>query len=168
MNELGDSIEICLENKAFFGALFIALTIPDICVSIKEGKRGLGEKYIQWFNENMPTYASRGIPGKICWAFRCAALHQGTDDVTTQDEKYFKDVFDKFVVLTEKSSSHFGYLGGNYNKGVIQPRKMIINIHTFCKDIIEAAKLYISQNKLDDTNLIKFKEHYDDGFISIH
>lgn len=138
------------------------LTIPDICLSIKIGKH-IGTKYEEWFNENMPKYKGY-MSGRDCYAFRCAVLHEGKNDVLSQQKK---DIIDKFEILSNQESSHLIYMGGNTYNGVMQDTKLILNLHTFCNDIIDSAKKFIEKNNLEVNNLIEIRKEYDDGYISI-
>ena len=54
MKAIVNSITKALESKNYFGALFMALTIPDICASIEnpEGKNK-GFLYKKWFHDNL-------------------------------------------------------------------------------------------------------------------
>jgi len=163
MDHLFREIEKSLSDGNFYAALFMILTVPDICLSVKMGKH-YGEDYEKWFNENMPFNYNKFMSGKDCYAFRCAVLHEGTDSVLKQSKK---DIIDKFEILSKKESSHLTYMEGNSYNGVIQPTKLVLNLHTFCNDLINSAGKFIKANNLKIDNLIEIKEKYNDGFISI-
>lgn len=163
MDYFFEEIKKSLYDGNFYAALFMSLTIPSICLSIKMGKN-VGTDYENWFNENMPISYNKFMSGKDCWAFRCAILHEGTDDVQGQPKK---DLIDKFEILSKKESSHLSYMGGNNYNGVIQPKKLVLNLHIFCNDLIESAEKFIVTNNLKVDNLVEIKEGYNDDFISI-
>ncbi len=108
MEHVFNEIEKTLKEGNFYAALFMILTVPDICLFVKIGKH-LSTDYEKWFNENMPSEYNKFMSGKDCYAFRCAILHQGTDNVLGQSKK---DVIDKFEILSKKESSHLIYMGG--------------------------------------------------------
>lgn len=139
------------------------LTVPDICLSIKMGKH-TGADYEEWFDKNIPIKYKSFMSGKDCFVFRCAILHEGKSDVLAQSKK---DIIDKFEILSEEKSSHLIYMGGNKYNGVAQPTKLILNLHIFCKDLIDSAKNFIRKNKLRIDNLVEIKEFYNDGFINV-
>jgi hypothetical protein len=58
-------------------------------------------------------------------------------------------------------------MGGNVYNGVLQPTKLILNLHIFCNDLVDSAKNFIEKNNLEVDNLIEIKQEYNDGFISI-
>lgn len=86
-------IKIAYNNKAYFSALALTLTIPDICGKIQyKNNSNLKdrEKYIKWFDEWIKEYFEIPKPknemfedfdvlaksdGEVCCALRCAYLH---------------------------------------------------------------------------------------------
>lgn len=48
-----NSLEKCIEDQNWYGALFIALTLPDICAKIEYPleKKSSAKRYINWFNK---------------------------------------------------------------------------------------------------------------------
>lgn len=162
MDYLFKEIKKTLSDENFYAALFMILTVPDICLSIKMGKH-VGADYERWFDKNMPQYKGY-MSGKDCYAFRCAILHEGKSDVLNQSKK---DIIDKFEILSKKESSHLIYMRGNTYNGVIQATKLILNLHTFCNDLINSAEKFIEENNLEVNNLVEIKQEYGDSFISI-
>ncbi len=163
MDHLFREIEKSLSDGNFYAALFMILTVPDICLSVKMGKH-CGADYEKWFDKNISADYNKFMSGKDCYAFRCAILHEGTDSVLKQSKK---DIIDKFEILSKKESAHLIYMGGNTYNGVIQPTKLVLNLHAFCNDLINSAEKFIKENNLKVNNLIEIKERYSDGFISI-
>lgn len=54
MKAIIDSIFKSLDAQNYFGALFMALTIPDICASVENpGNKKRGVRYRKWFEENL-------------------------------------------------------------------------------------------------------------------
>ncbi len=80
MKHLFKEIEKSLNEENYYAALFMILTVPNICLSVKMNKH-LGINYINWFNENMPPKYIEYMSSKDCYALRCAILHEGTDSV---------------------------------------------------------------------------------------
>lgn len=78
MDRFKISIQKSLENQNWFSALFLSLTIPDICGAIENpptGKRGeVSQRYCDWFNrflkkkynpENLYELVSVRSPGVL-------------------------------------------------------------------------------------------------------
>lgn len=164
METLFSEIENSLKSGNYYAALFMILAIPDICVSLRDGKT-MGDKYIDWFEKELPSVYRAHMSGNDCYAFRCAVLHQGRNEILDHHTK--KGSIDKFIILSPLTASHLGSLGGIYYNGVLQPTKTILNIHNFAKDMIVAARNFIVNNKLSEKNIIKIETYYDDGIIRI-
>ncbi|HHS9530466.1 TPA: hypothetical protein ACTW0H_001333 [Raoultella ornithinolytica] len=57
MHQLLSSIELSLEKGNWFGALFIAISLPDICGATEDVVKGNGARYKEWFNRYLkPRY----------------------------------------------------------------------------------------------------------------
>lgn len=50
MQSFIDSIKQSIASQNWFGALFIALALPDICSALETPNRPVGERYKDWFN----------------------------------------------------------------------------------------------------------------------
>lgn len=62
MNQLLLSIEESLAKENWFGALFIAISLPDICGATENAVQGNGDRYRDWFNRYLkPRYDSENI-----------------------------------------------------------------------------------------------------------
>ena len=48
MQKIIDSVYSSLKNENLYAALFVSLTLPDICSALKHGKTS-GQKYADWF-----------------------------------------------------------------------------------------------------------------------
>ena len=95
MKNIIDSIYKALENENWSAALFVSLTLPDICVALQYGKTS-GKKYSDWFENNLSQYKGF-LSGNDCYALRCALLHQGKNDVTDQK---MNEVLEFYVFLS--------------------------------------------------------------------
>jgi hypothetical protein len=93
MRHLTAAVRQSVAGENWYGALAMALTLPDICASSEsaDGKTN-GKRYAWWFDRfllSTYTAAVGGQPytfltGDDCYALRCAFLHQGDFDVTDQ------------------------------------------------------------------------------------
>jgi hypothetical protein len=52
MQNFIEALEKCMETENWYGALFIALTLPDICAKIEypDEKKSSAKRYTQWFD----------------------------------------------------------------------------------------------------------------------
>ncbi len=99
MDELIKAIELSLQNENYWGALYLAVNIPDIC-----GKFEFPNEYhySRWFEANMPEsyWVNRDsvvyLSGQDAFAIRCNLLHDMSTDLarsrvkdTLADRFYF-------------------------------------------------------------------------------
>ena len=153
MERFTGSILKSVEVGNLYGALFMSLTMPDICARLSsENDKTNGKKYGSWFNEFMgPKYSifrphsgqtDIFMSGDSCYALRCAMLHQGEADLTGQRVK---------SILT---SIHFttGSTHCNRINGVLQ-----LDVATFCTDMCEAVSTWYEKFKKSDTSAEKLE-----------
>lgn len=143
MNRFTESIEESIKNKNWYSALYLALTLPDICARLEsENGKTNKAKYIMWYDKYMlgkytlqvggrkePTVF---LSGPDCYALRCSALHEGGADITTQ---HCREVLEKI---------HFTDIGSHCNRvmNILQ-----LDIATFCKDICNSVEEWEVQFK---------------------
>jgi len=85
MENIINSARESIKTGNYYGALFIALTLPDICSALGNGTTN-GDLYAKWFEDNLLQY-KRFCSGNDCYALRCALLHQGKDNITEQKKR---------------------------------------------------------------------------------
>jgi hypothetical protein len=134
MDRFVASIRKNIETENWYAALFIALTMPDIC-----GKMAYpdieysGPRYKKWFDGNLADINKTDIMGTEvvfltatdCWALRCSLLHQGTDDITEQKAQ---DIISKFEFTT-------------MNMHRIKINNILtLNVAKFCEEICQCVE----------------------------
>ncbi|WP_230350880.1 hypothetical protein [Lelliottia sp. WAP21] len=76
MQQLLSGIDDCLSKKNWVGALFIAISLPDICGATEDKIKGNGARYKDWFNrylkprynaDNMYDYLSLTSPAMLLY-----------------------------------------------------------------------------------------------------
>jgi len=146
MKRFTSAIEKSVSSQNWYAALFMSLTMPDICSRLEaENDKTNGKKYACWFEKYLGGKYSSVHPitkeklifmsGDACYALRCAMLHQGEADLTGQRVK---------SVL---SSIHFTTTAGHCNRinDVLQ-----LDVSHFCKDICEAVNYWFLEFKKRD------------------
>ena len=87
------ALEENINNENWYGAIFIALTLPDICGKIEYPNLNSSQKrYSAWFDKYLGSMYSKNVggsehnflSGSDCYALRCALLHEGSEDITEQ------------------------------------------------------------------------------------
>ena len=113
-----NEIDSCLKKDLMFPALFMALSLPDLCGKTKwvelSKNSGCHERYARWFNEyvdyelNPLKYhfpdsgESISFGAEECYKLRCSLLHAGETDIGEEID------VDSFYIETLSTT-----LGGN-------------------------------------------------------
>ena len=135
MLKIIESVISSLEKRNYYAALFVSLTLPDICSALENGKTS-GSKYASWFNTHLSQYNGY-LSGNDCYALRCALLHQGKDDITDQK---MQEVLEHYVFLT--SGAHCNLI----KDCIIDDEKVSflqLNVQKFCEDICKAVEKWL-------------------------
>jgi hypothetical protein len=152
MQKIINSIYDALENKNWYVALFVTLTLPDICAALEYGESS-GSRYADWFEANVPRYKGF-ISGNDCYALRCALLHQGKDNTLEQKKR---EMLEHYVFLTD-SNSHCTLFENCIFNGV-EKSFLQLNVQIFCKDLCACVETWLAsmstssdiQSRLKDT-----------------
>lgn len=157
------SIIKALESENYFGALFMALTIPDICASIDNpNEKGLGVRYKKWFQDNLK---GKYYPDSMLELFENnkPELAQQLQDYEREKLKAqpvgniaFTDTMCwklRCSVLhagsTDAGSYSFHLTNGDSHQNVING-VLQISVVRFCQDICSAFDLWCEKNKSDE------------------
>jgi hypothetical protein len=149
MKNLLYALKRCVHDRNWYGAITIALTLPDICGSIDSpGKNNSEKRSVAWFDRyvghaymiEVNGVKAVFMTGRDCYALRCAALHQGTFDVSDQRAR---DVVDRFIL-------HHSELMPIHK--VRLDKKLVVDITTFCLDIAAGVEAWEAEVMLDDDN----------------
>jgi len=118
--------------------------LPDICGKIEFPKKPTNKRYSEWFNKYVLHKYAFGdcykecdtifLSGNDCYALRCALLHEGHQDLRTQNasEKLQKI---NFVVPNSKINHH----KINFSNIEFQ-----LEVDKFCMDICAGAEKWLS------------------------
>lgn len=150
MQNIIDSVRQAVKDRNFYAALFVFLTLPDICVTLESGKTK-GIKYAEWFEKNLPQYAGY-LSGNDCYALRCSLLHQGRDNITEQKAR---EVLEHYVFLT--SGSHCNLVKDCFFDGV-KKSFLQLNVQSFCNDICIAVEAWLGKVTIDPIIAERIKE----------
>jgi hypothetical protein len=135
MRRFTDAVRKSLASQNWYSAVYMALTLPDICARIEsdDGKTSR-DKYVAWFDRYLrhkyerPSGISRAgytfLTGNDCYALRCALLHEGGSDITSQR---CREVLDRF---------HF-VVGGAHCSTI--DSLLQLDVSVFCGDICDSV-----------------------------
>lgn len=136
MQKIINSVYKALDNQNWHAALFVSLTLPDICAALEYEKTS-GKGYSKWVEENLTQYKGF-LSGNDCYALRCALLHQGKDDVSDQKKQ---EVLEHYVFLTKGAHCNLfkDCVFNGEKKSFLQ-----LNVQIFCKDVCKAVEVWLN------------------------
>lgn len=162
MKEILDSIEKSLKEKNWYGALFVTLTLPDICAALESPDNMTNQKlYTEWFDKNMSEYMS--MSGIECYAMRCALLHQGKDNINDQPISS-KTVLEDFLWI---SNGRHMIRFENCNVDGKEINLLQLSVDTFCHDFCSSVKKWetlMSTNKAVADKMMKMIQIHEPGY----
>lgn len=151
-------IERCLEERCYFAALTLSLTLPDICglAEYPELKGKVGQRYIQWYDQYVGAYEKSDSPysadmpylsGEVVYNLRNSFLHSGNPNIVRSKVKEERCQIDQFKLILDDSllgdTSCVSY-GAEMQ---IRERRYEVNVRMFCMKLYKTAKGYYLQNK---------------------
>lgn len=154
MDEFLDQIEASCKAGHLYPALFCSLALPDICgaISSADGTAN-GSRYIAWFNEYVSPKYSGNFDGSNCYAFRCAALHQGKTEHRNLG-------YERIVFLAPVEGNPCVMHNNIFNEA------LNLDIVEFSRDIISAVRQWMqneSGNPAYQKHMAAFLRRHEDG-----
>lgn len=155
MQRFTNALDECISSNNWYGSLFIALSLLDICGKFETPTLSSSQRYSNWFTANLSNKYSRKIgpnaelhvflSGDDCYSLRCAYLHEGVDDIMGQRAR---DILERFRFVAPMR----GYLVHlNQKNNILQ-----LQVDIFCKDIAEAVNKwfdFLSKSKKDEISV---------------
>jgi hypothetical protein len=137
MKQFIESVRKALDENNWSAALFISLTLPDMCSRLEsDNNETNGKKYANWFDKYLKktnTMSFRDVhhvfmTGDDCYVLRCSMLHQGFTDVSHQRKK---GVLDRFYFTTLPMHR-------------IQIENVLhLNVASFCLEMLSAVETWL-------------------------
>lgn len=155
MQHLVDATRLAMQHKNWYGALALALTMPDICgrISYPHLAKNSEERYVLWFDTYLAEKYQGGfiqeqiLAGANMYALRCAFLHQGEFDITDQKARQALERFHlttPYTGLMHNNRSMTIDADGNITNFVLQ-----LSIDIFCEDVCAGVEKWMSDNATD-------------------
>lgn len=132
-----DAVRRCLDSKNWYGALALALIVPDICARIMfPTERSSQKRYAAWFDRYLGGVYKASVAGtptlflsgNDCYALRCSFLHEGGDDIAAQRAR---EALQKFFFTTM-----------NAHRILVNGTHLTLNVRMFCEEICKAASAW--------------------------
>jgi hypothetical protein len=154
MNDLIDSVKKSLQDKNWYAALTLTLTLPDICGNIDYPKSFSKKRYAKWFDKYVKSKYTFEIGakkklhtflnGSDCYALRCSYLHEGTSITLFQKSHELLEDF-LFVKPPPTGKVHLNQID----------KKLQLQVDLFCTDIVESIKSWLFDIKEDKVKMEK-------------
>ncbi|MGB7816656.1 MAG: hypothetical protein WBL28_09940 [Methylotenera sp.] len=160
MRDILDQIKSASDHGLYHVALISALAVPDICGALESSDgQATGVKYKKWFDQwiSLKYGDSTGtsFSGETCYFYRCAVLHQGR-------ASHAKSQFSRVAFLEPN-----GILSMH---DCIINNVLIIDIPTFCDDMIDGAAQWLKQienNPVFKNNFAHRMQRYPSGIVGV-
>lgn len=150
MERFTNAIRQSLEYENWYGALFPALTLPDVCGRLESPNKGSKARYVEWFAEWIqPEYTMKVgadqkehifFHGEDCYALRCSLLHEGGANIEEQ--------------RAQKALNDFHFITPPPGGGMIHCNqvgtKLQLQVDVFCNQMADAVDRWCSSRKNDD------------------
>lgn len=150
MKRFTDSIRKSVNNKNWYAAVAMALTLPDICGNIKWPKEASTKRSIRWFNESDLSSKSKFLKAENFYALRCSYIHEGSGNIESQ--RISDDMLRVDIIEPIGNGCSIGY-----NKFTTVEGKNILQVQadTFSIDVADAVDSWCSINKVCTDKLLE-------------
>lgn len=133
MRRFTDSILKSIEQRNWYGALMMALSMPDICGRLETPEENVGPRYKRWFSQWLQDAFTAGgrvfLGPEECYALRCSYFHEGRSNMENQRARKALENF-RFVYPDE----HGNTMHLNLNGAVLN-----LQVDIFCRDVAAAV-----------------------------
>lgn len=140
-HSLISSIQLSLNSRNWYSAIFLSLAVPDICSSVDSpNTHSTAKRYTQWFNSYMSDRKNCNsvdygyLTAEDCYALRCSMYHHGVSDISMQKKK---KAIEGVVFLATGE-------GFKLHNCKLPEDKISIDITEFCLDMIYACQKWIN------------------------
>lgn len=149
MQRFIDSIRRSIAQRNWFGALFIALAIPDVCGALEFPREKNGVRYKNWFNRYLKHgYDPDGsllpkcvrLTADDCWECRNACLHSGTAKRLDDRIRFMEP--NPFGLRIDRN------FHGEHSNGM--PSYYTLQIDAFCEDVCLATEQWLRDVERDE------------------
>jgi len=164
MFHLIEDIENARENKCYFSALALLLTVPDILGKREFPEKSVNKRYIQWFDKYItPLFRAASthksfiyphIDGNLCYQLRCSYLHSGDIDIVPS--KVVVNHFNLyFPVEGEPEQPTSSFISDS-----IDEINITLNVDQFIIEFCSFLRSYLNEHKdIDMSTVINYRSN---------
>ncbi len=152
-----NDIKCSLQNKCYFSALSLALTLPDICGMAEFPDKSVSERYTEWYDKYLGDYMAQGqneldednpwLSGEVIYNLRNTYLHQGSPNVISAKVKEPANQIDKFIlVLGDGTQIWDSTININVGYGKLTFKAITVDVSYLCNNLCDCALWYYENN----------------------
>jgi hypothetical protein len=138
MNRFTDSIRQSIGTKDWYGALMMALALPDICGKLETPDESSKARSVRWLKTWIEHLYTREIgadrhehvflSAEDCYALRCSFIHEGVSNIEEQKARKALENF-HFITPSPVFQVHC-----NQSNNLLQ-----LQVDVFCHEIADAV-----------------------------
>ena len=160
MHKLINAIRNSLSESNWHSAIFITLTMPDICARLEDPTLKSKQRYINWYSrylkEIYAAFEERPfLTPSDCYALRCAILHEGTTEI---EDKRSREILDE-ICFMRPDSQGLGAIKPGHCTLLLNVQvndrhfksALCLHIDRFCEDMCVAVERWMA-DVASDTN----------------
>lgn len=133
------SIKQSLAYKNYYGALALALTLPDICSNLEFPKiERVGIRYEKWCEKYIKSIF---LNSNDYYKIRCSFLHSANENMR---DKATMDSFKKYKFVSFNIDNIS--IKNNVIDGKNIDNLIVLNINNFCLEICNSTEFWLTQN----------------------
>ena len=167
MKEVLLALENAIKSENWYGALIIALVIPDICSKLETPSEVTNKRYPAWFDAYKDASYNKHLSGFDCYALRCAYLHEG---VSVTEDQSIKEKIDSFSF--SPGGCHLISMS-NFNGD--KKSSCHLSVKKFCEDMKNSAEKWLQNiqsnqeilNRIKGMIKIQVRNEFHDGGVSL-
>jgi hypothetical protein len=164
------AVRACLAAENWYGALMIALILPDICGKLEHPTLRSQERYTRWYDAyvlNGPEFTGdpdsaryRYPTAEDCYVLRCAIVHEGSEEVSDTKTKAVLGRYHFFA--PERDFKFFGHQSRNVGQLPVDKfcEKVCLGVDHWTGIVLKATPELLRRSE----NLIRIRRHRDEGF----
>lgn len=139
MERFTNAIRKSLDSENWYGALVVALALPDICGRLESLNKESKARYVEWFTKWMQSEYTRRVGpdqkehiflhGEDCYALRCSLLHEGGANIEEQSARKALNDFHFIAPPLGGDTIHLNKKG----------TKLQLQVDVFCTQMADAV-----------------------------
>lgn len=153
MNHFIEALERSIKDRNWYSVLFISLTLPDICGKVEYPNKGSKARTVLWFDRYLGSINKSVIGGKEYvflggsdfYALRCALLHEGKSDITSQSAK---EILERFTFSQPVA-------GNNRIHRILMNNTLRLQVDQFGLEVLDAVNSWMRDIEKDKEKISK-------------